>query len=116
MAKEIISEFKEKPKIKTVRRVIGLSLVVVFSSPILGIYAAVIRPMIDRASSEKVGAAVGFGLVIVILVMLITALALGVRAIKRGERSRVLRLGFALAILTIAFWIFMIIGEFLFPH
>jgi hypothetical protein len=93
---------------------LGLSSILIFS--FLGIFAAVIRPIIDKASSEIVGAVVGFGSMIVALILLVSALVIGILALKKGERSWVLWVGFVPAILVGVFLVFMIIGEFIFPH
>jgi uncharacterized membrane protein YhaH (DUF805 family) len=116
MITNVISKFKEKPKTKMVWWVMGLGLSSILIFPFLGIFAAVIRPIIDKASSEIVGAVIGFGSMVVALILLVSALAIGVRAFKKGERSWVLWVGFVPAILVGAFWVFMIIGEFIFPH
>ena len=116
MEKEIISRFKEKPKTKTTWRAMYLGLSVLLIPPFLGIFAAVIRPMIDKASSENIGVAIGFGAGVFALALSISALVDGILAFKRGERSWVLWVGFVPAILIGVFWIFMVIGEFLFPH
>jgi hypothetical protein len=116
MKKEIISRFKEKPKTKLAWRAMYLGLSVFLVPPFLGIFAAVIRPVIDRASSENVGAAVGFGVGAMVLVLSVLALITSIRAYRQGERSWVMWLGLVPAILIGAFWIFMIIGEILFPH
>ena len=116
MKNEVISKFKEEPKTKTAWWAMGLGLGTLLMFPILGIFTATIRPMIDRASSENVGATVGFGVMIVALAISVSALIVGVRAFKKGERSRILWIGFVPAILTGVLWIFMIIGEFIFPH
>jgi uncharacterized membrane protein YdcZ (DUF606 family) len=94
----------------------GLGLGAILGGPMLGIFAAVIRPIIDKASSENVGASIGFGAGFVSLVISVSALVTGVRAFKKGERSWVLWVGFVPAILVCAFWVFMVIGEFIFPH
>jgi hypothetical protein len=94
----------------------GLGLGAILGGPMLGIFAAVIRPIIDKASSENVGASMGFGAGFVSLVISVSALVTGVRAFKKGERSWVLWVGFVPAILVCAFWVFMVIGEFIFPH
>jgi len=116
MKKEIISKFKEKPRTKTAWWAMGLGLGAILGGPMLGIFAAVIRPIIDKASSENVGASIGFGAGFVSLVISVSALVTGVRAFKKGERSWVLWVGFVPAILVCAFWVFMVIGEFIFPH
>ncbi len=117
MKKEVISKFKDKPRTKTAWWAMGLGLGTVLGGPImLGIFAAVIRPIIDRASNENTGAALGFNLGIVSLILSVFALVTCIRAFKKGERSWVLWVGFVPAILTGAFWVFMIIGEFIFPH
>ena len=117
MKNEVISKFKEKPRTKTAWWAMGLGLATVLGGPImLGIFAAVIRPIIDKTSNENIGAVAGFGSMIVALIILIAALVIGVRAFKKGERSWVLWVGFVPAILGGVFWVFMIIGEFVFPH
>lgn len=116
MNKEIISKFKEKPKTKTAWRAMYLGLATLLIPPFLGIFAAVIRPIIDKASSENAGAAMGFVAGAFALILSASALVTGVRAFKKGERSWVLWVGFVPAILAGAFWVFMIIGEFIFPH
>ncbi len=87
----------------------GLGFEQYFDISFFGIFTAFIRPIIDKASSENVGAVVGFGSMIVALILLVSALVTGVRAFKKGERSWVLWLGFVPAILVGAFWVFMII-------
>ena len=116
MKKEVISKFKEKPRTKTAWWAMGLGLSSILIFPFLGIFTAVIRPIIDKASSENVGAVVGFGSIYVTLILLVSALITGVLAFNKGERSWVLWLGFVPAILVGAFLVFMIIGEFIFPH
>jgi len=116
MKKEVISKFKEKPRTKTAWWAMGLGLGTILVYPLLGISVAVIRPMIDKASSKNIGAVAGFSSMIVLLILSVSALVTGVLAFKKGERSWVLWVGFVPAILVGALWIFMIIGEFIFPH
>lgn len=117
MKKEIISKFKEKPKTKITWWAMYLGLTTMLGGPVLGIFASVIRPMIDEAgNNENIGRVVGFIVMIGALVLLISALVTSIRAFKLGERSWVLWIGFIPAMLASAFWLFMIIGEFLFPH
>jgi len=116
MKKEIISRFREKPKTKTAWWAMGLGLATFFIPTFLGIFAAVIRPIIDTASSENFGVVIGFGAGIFALILAISSLVMGICAFKKGERSWVLWVGFVPSILVAAFWIFMIVGEFVFPH
>ena len=118
MEGKIISKFMGKPKTKTAWWAMGLGLGTLLVMPILGIFASVIRPMIDSISvnSENTGARIGFGVGVVALIFSISAIVAGVSAFKKGERSWVLWVGFVPAILVGAFWVFMIIGEFIFPH
>ena len=116
MAKEIISRFKDKPKTKTAWWAMGLGLATILGGPLLGIFAVVLRPILDKASSENIGAVIGFGSMIVALILPVSALVTGVRAFKKGERSWVLWVGFVPAILGGVFWALMIIGEFVYPH
>jgi hypothetical protein len=116
MGGEIISKFKENPKTKTAWRAMGLGLAALLMPQFLGIFAAVIRPAIDKASNENIGAAVGFCLMAAAFIITVLALVIGSKAFKKGERSWVLWVGFVPAILIGVFWIFMIVGEFIFPH
>ena len=61
MSREIISRFNEKPKTRTAWWAMGLGLAALLVPPFLGIFAAFIRPLIDRAAGEATGIAMGFG-------------------------------------------------------
>ena len=104
------------PKTKLGKRAMCLGLAAFLTPPFLGIFGAVIRPIIDKASSEKTGAAIGFGVGIAVLALAVVAFVISIRAYKQGERALGFWLGFVPAILIGVFWIFMILGEFLFPH
>lgn len=93
-----------------------LGVCVFFVPFFLGIFAAVIRPMIDKAGSESIGAMIGFGAGMFALALSVVALVVGIHAFRKGERSWVLWIGFVPAILIGLFWIFMIVGELIFPH
>jgi CHASE2 domain-containing sensor protein len=93
-----------------------LGLATLLIPPLLGIFTAVIRPLIDQAGGENVGIPLGFCTVILALILSISALVVSIRAFRKGERSWVLWLGFVPALLIGTFWIFMVVGEFLFPH
>ena len=116
MAKEVISNFKERPKSKIAWRAMGLGLSTLLVPPLLGFSAAVLRPIIDAAAGEKIGSAISFGVAAFALALPIAALIIGRRALKQGERSWAVWLGLAPAILIGAFWIFMLIGELILPH
>jgi len=116
MAKEVISKFREGPKTKIAWWAMGLGLSTFLGGPIMGINAAVIQPMIDKAGGEYLGTVVSFGMMIATLGVLVAALVTGIRALKMGERSWILWIGFVPAALSVAFWLLMIVGEFVFPH
>ena len=118
MEKEVLSKFKEMPKTKTTWWAMRLGLATMLIGPMIGIVASTIRPMIDPVSvnKENTGIAVGFSGGMFGLVLAIATLVAWYRAYKAGERSWILWVGFVPAILIIAFWIFMIVGEFIFPH
>jgi hypothetical protein len=104
------------PKTRLGKWAMWLGLGTLFVFPALGIFGAVIRPMIDNATSENTGALFGFAIGIFAMALSISALVIGIRAYRQGERSRGLWVGLIPAILVGAFWVFMIIGEFVFPH
>ncbi len=116
MTKIIISKFREKPKTRTAWWAMGLGLSVFLMGPMLGIFAAVIRPLIDEATNETVGAAIGFLFGIGALVLSIAALVTGIRAYRKGERSWVMWVGFVPSIMVALFWVFLLVGEFAVPH
>lgn len=115
---KIVSAFKDKPHLHTTWWAMRLGLASLLVPPFLGIFASVIRPMLDRVSvnSEAPGIAMGFGGVVFDLVLSISALLVSIKVYKQGERSWVLWLGFVPAVLIALFWIFMIAGELVFPH
>ena len=116
MKNEIISNFKENPKTKIAWWAIGLGIATLFYMPLLSIFTAVIHPMIDRAGTGGFGAAVGFYLMIALAILSVSAIVMGICALIKGERSWLLWLGFIPAFLNSALWIFIVIGEFIFPH
>jgi len=116
MNKEVISHFREKPKTKLAWWSMGLGLSTLLVGPVLGINAAFINPYISSLSNQTIGLLVGLAIMAAALALSTTALIFGIRAYKSGERSWVMWLGFVPAIVIGGFWIFMIIGEFIFPH
>ena len=116
MNPKVISQFKERPKLCITWWAMGLGLSTVFLGPLLGISAAVIVPALAKAFGEGTSRAFGFNFGLIALLLTIAALVVGSIALRKGERSWVLWLGFIPALLGGAFWLFMIIGEIAFPH
>ncbi|MFH0828567.1 MAG: hypothetical protein V1907_00070 [Candidatus Kerfeldbacteria bacterium] len=116
MTHEIISTPNEQPKTTTARKAMYLALAAIVAIPFLGTFAGAIRPMIDRKFNENVGAGVGITVGIVILALSVSALVMSIRAYRQGDRSREMWFGLIPAILVTAFWVLMLIGEFVFPH
>lgn len=116
----IISKFSQKPKNQTTWQGMWLGLSTLLIPPALGIFASAIRPLIDPASMEgredRLGIEMGFGLVILSLVLVFFSFKLSIKAYKQGERSWVMWSGLIPSILIGLFWIFMIVGELFFPH
>ena len=113
---EIVSRFKDKPHYKSTWKALYFGLSTIFVFPFLGIFASIINPIISRVIGQTFGIGVGFSVAILSLTLSILALVFGIKALKKGERSWVLWIGFVPAVLVACFWIFMIVGEFLFPH
>lgn len=116
MTRVVISKFREKPKTKTAWWAMGLGLATFLGGPIMGINAAVIQPMIAKVGGEYLGTVISFGMMIATLGILIAALIAGIRALKMGERSWTVWVGFVPAVLACVFWLLMVVGELVFPH
>jgi uncharacterized membrane protein len=104
------------PKTKLEKWAMWLGLLPFFSGPILGISAALVVPLISRTTSEKVASTIGFSLGIGLIVLTITAFVLNILVYRTGNRSLSMWIGLIPSILALLFWIFMIVGEFAFPH
>lgn len=92
---------------------LGLSTLLIF--PGLGIFTSLVRPLLENTLLRDF-AGLGFSVGVFSLLLSTVALVLGVWALRIGERSWAVWLGFVTALLVGFFWIFMILGEFLFPH
>jgi len=116
MMGKIISKFNEKPKTRAGWRAMWFGLPLLLIGPFFGTWAAAVQPLVNKIAGETVGAPIGLGVLIMVLVVTILALATGIKAFWAGERSWIMWLGFIPAILAALFWVTMIIGEFVFPH
>lgn len=116
MVKKIISRPKESPATKIGWWAFGLSAVTIMSGPILGISAAVLVPFLSTSVSEKVSIIIGASVAILVILIYLATLVLSIVAFRKGERSWAVLTALTLAGLETIFWIFMIVGEFLFPH
>jgi hypothetical protein len=116
MANKIISEVKDNPKTRIGWWAFYLSIFTIAGGPILGVFAAVISPLLQRTLSEKTGSIIGFSLGIVVILIFIITLILSIVAFKKGERSWAVWTALILSILEACFWVFMIVGELVFPH
>lgn len=86
MEKEIISRFRDKPKkIAWWTMAVGLSTLIPGS--LLIIFATVIRPYLNVAISENIGAIIGFWFMIITLIIIFSAITLGYIGYRKGERS-----------------------------
>lgn len=116
MKNPIISTFKEKPKTKIAWWAMGLGLATLLAGPFLAFFTAVIRPLLSRMFTEGASGAFGLNLGILSLIVCAVAIMVGILALRKGERSWVVWLGFIPALISGVFWIFMFAGEVLFPH
>lgn len=112
MGKERVSRFRETPKTPMGRWAMWLGLSPLIVVPFLGIFVSVIRPFIDRVINEAVGAAIGFSIVISFIALPISACILAIIAYRKGEHSWCIWVG----LIPVIFLLFMLIGEFVFPH
>lgn len=94
----------------------------------LGLVAAVLGlflPFITQTIATAIRASgleptlripIGFNTVILAFVVAGVTLVMGVRAVRRGERSWMTIGGMVLALLAGGFWLLFALGELLFPH
>ena len=113
MDKPVLSSFKEAPATKCGWTAFILSIISLLSGPILGISAAVFVPFIADNFSDKVGQIFGFSLMIIMFVVLITTFVCSIRAFVKKDRSWAVIVALTFSSLSVAFWILMILGEFL---
>jgi predicted membrane protein len=116
MTSEITSTFKDKPKFSITWWAMGFGLATVLLGPFLGMMASFIVPWVTRTFGRTTGRAFGFNTGISGVVLTIAAITFGIISLRKGERSWALWLGFIPAVLTGAFFLFMIVGEFVYPH
>lgn len=118
MKKEVISKFKEMPKTKVAWWAMILGLGPVLLGPILGVIAALLSSIINKAD-EAVGGAIGLCAVFIPLIFVIAAIITSVCAFVKGERSWVVWARFIPAILggTLNIFLFgQLIFPLIFPH
>jgi hypothetical protein len=111
-----MSKFKSRAATKAAQWTMGLGLGTILIFPILVIFTSVLRPILDKVSGENTGISIGFGILAFSLILSVSALSTGFYAYRKGDRSSTLWAGLIPALVVAAFWVFMIIGEFLFPH
>ncbi len=116
MGTKIISRFGEKPKSRTGWWAFGLGLGTLLIGPLLGTSAAVFVPLVDNTVGEAAGRIAGFGVALFALLLTIAAVAAVICALKMGERSWAVWFGLFPAAASVAFWVLLVAGEFLFPH
>ncbi len=114
---KIISSFKEKPKLKETWWTMRLGLASLFA-PFLGIINGFVRRVFGPMgiNSKNIGIPTGFSGVVLALVLSLSGVIISIRSYQQGERSWVLRIGFISALLVALFWLFMSVGELIYPH
>lgn len=118
MKNEIVSKFNEKPKIKATWWSLWFGLGSLVSAPALGAFNRVMRQLLDPISVNPYnrGLSPGMSGVLIALILAISAIVISVKALKKGEHSWVVWVGFVIGILVCAFWTLLIIGEIVYSH
>lgn len=116
MKQPIVSHFSDKPVHRLTWWAMGLGLPTLFLGPLLGFSASVVLPAIARAWGNTTGQSFGISFGLFAFLLTIAAIVVGSISLRRGERSWVLWLGYLPALLAGVFWVFMIVGELVFPH
>ncbi len=117
MGTAIVSKFKEKPRNKSTWRAMWFSISSFLVFPVVRLLIGVVNRVLGSMSDSR-PTAVSPGMLIATssLGLAITGLVLSIRAFRTGERSWVVWLGLVISALVTLFWVFMIFGEFIFPH
>lgn len=116
MKNKIISQFKESPKTRLGWWSFGLSLGAIMAGPILGVFAAIIRPLIDSLTSESVGAAIGFAFGVIIVITIVVDFVLSILSFRRGERSWAVWVALIFSSIAILMIFVLVVGEVAFQH
>lgn len=104
---------KDDPYYRTF--VFGLGSVV--APAVVGLLNSLFRYLFDPVSTGgQFRFTVGFIGSLISLVFSIVTITTGIAAFRAGHRSWYLWLGLIPAMLVGAFWVFMIAGEFIYPH
>ena len=111
MKTPVISTFKEKPKTKIAWWAMGLGLATLIGVPLVSILTAVILPALAVELTDDISRALGVSLGVFSLLAGVAAVVTGIIALRKGERSWALWLGFVLAILTLLVWGLMILSD-----
>jgi hypothetical protein len=75
-----------------------------------------VRTLAERSENFRFPVPVGFSGGVLELILAIAAIVTGAISIKRGERSWLMLLTFALTVIIGGFWILFALGEVLYPH
>lgn len=116
MKPPIVSHFSDNPVHRLTWWALGLGLPTLLLGPLLGLSASVVLPAIARAWGNATGRSFGINFGLFAFMLTIAAIVVGSISLRRGERSWALWLGFIPALLSGAFWVFMLVGELVFPH
>lgn len=115
MKTQIISMFKEKPKTKIGWWAMGLGLATLLGLPLVSFFTIVIHPLITSLSEES-SYAIGINLGIFSLIASAAGVVAGIFALRKGERSWLVWLGFILALVTLIGFLFMMLADLLIPQ
>ncbi|OGF29552.1 hypothetical protein A2533_04965 [Candidatus Falkowbacteria bacterium RIFOXYD2_FULL_35_9] len=99
--------------------VLLLSFCAVLIVPILGFFTSITRQIFDPESvnpSRTILGEAGFASFLLSSIISIFAITKGVNTLRQGNKSWAVWTGIFLAVLVLAFWIFMVIGEIANPH
>lgn len=85
---------------------------------ILPVFPGLVRRVVGEAGMSvlPIRIPLGLGSVVVEVLLAVAAFAVGVLALRRGERSWTVLVAFVLALLVGGLWIAFALGEVIFPH
>jgi hypothetical protein len=117
MSTKIANKPLDQPQTSTGWRVFALGVSALLIVPLLGVLGSLLRLVLDPVSvnpEHPIQFAGGLVSVVVSLALSVSALVIGIRALKSGNRSWAVWAGVVLALLSGGLWVIIILANLFF--